>query len=172
MEIIHLTNVFLVNYCTPTSLKATIDSQDCCTWFPADEKPAFYIPKDDASSTTLGEEKYSVLTYKNIQRLISSMAPFSSYSQELQDNESSALVVVAVFLPACLMTDTALAILAIMTSVNSVAAPLEPDMTPSEVSSALDQLNCQAIVTTKELWVKISPIFEEVSNQSAYILCA
>jgi len=151
---------------------ALINEKDSHTWYPSDQRAAFYIPTNRSNTETnetnnKDGESYNVLSYENIHNLISNVTSFSSHRQTMlshnpNDNSDSPMgvIIVAVLLPSCLMTDTALAILSIMADLNAVAAPLEPDMTPNEVAKAIAQMNCEAILTTRELWDKISPTFE------------
>jgi len=137
-----------------------IEEGDTRTWMPSDEEPAFYVPSScDDHDRASDAVAYVVVTYSDIRRMISKVDTFSSRDVRVIANNTP--VVVAVLLPSCLMTDTALAILAIMADANAIAAPLEPDMTPNEVHSALDQLGCRAMVTTKELWERIEPTLVE-----------
>lgn len=138
-----------------------IRDRDVRTWIPDDDGPAFYVPTGNAAASD-GKSSYAVISYSDLQRMISGVNSFSSRpGKEEVVGKDQQLTIVAVLLPSRLMTDTALAILAIMSDPNAAAAPLESDMTPNEVHAALDQLGCGAIVTTRDLWEKCEPTLAE-----------
>mmetsp|Transcript_19354 Transcript_19354/g.28643 ORF Transcript_19354/g.28643 Transcript_19354/m.28643 type:complete len:163 (+) Transcript_19354:167-655(+) len=95
-----------------------------------------------------------MLSYADLHRIIQK----STFSF----NDNKKINTVAILLPAESMVETALAMLTVMaSSKNTVAAPLEPGMTPSQVQDALEQMQCQSLITDEDLLSKLHESKEE-----------
>lgn len=117
-----------------------IQGDDILTWFQKNHHPAFYIPNGSA---------YTMLSYVDLHRIIKK----SIFSY----NANKKINTVAILLPAESMVETAHVMLTVMaSSKNAVAAPLEPGMTPSQVQDALEQMQCQSLITNEDLWTKLN----------------
>lgn len=110
------------------STNRNVDPCNVTTWFPSDEHVAFYTPN-------------TTLTYAQLQNEINACPPFQGK-------------VVAVLLPPALMVEMAVVLLSIMAR-GGTAAPLDPHMTPIRVLEAMEQFQCQSIVSTEELLRRI-----------------
>ena len=118
-----------------------IKSSDVTSWFPKDSQHAvFYDGKETTTPTK------PPLTYKDLHKCVTTCPPYNNNT-----TTSSGMTVVAVLLPSTMMAEMAVVLVSLLSKSNVCVAPLDPNMPPMKLCEAFQQLNCQGIVTSRNL---------------------
>ena len=146
-----------------TAANNAASSEDHCfnvndmkTWFPCDDRVAFYEPSTNKSDSSSSSNSYHHLTYRQLHRLIGEIPPFPmTMPRDTTATDAAAAAVaaknnrVAIIIPAEQMACTATALLAtIMSTPSAVAVPLDPRMPPFRILEAMEQLECNAMIVS------------------------
>jgi acyl-CoA synthetase (AMP-forming)/AMP-acid ligase II/peptidoglycan/LPS O-acetylase OafA/YrhL len=129
----------------------TPTAKDVLSWFRNDDHVAFYGPpptsQEEASTSTTTRKP---LTYRQLQETIQS---FEGYPAP--NDEDKGVYVVAILIPQSHMAEMAVVIMTLLAqhAKNRICVtPMDPNMPLTKQWAALEQLQCTALVTTKELY--------------------
>lgn len=116
--------------------------QNVLSWFRNDQQVVFYGP---------GNDNKDPLSYAELQDAVKSFAPAYNTKKAKQSHD---VMVVGLLLPPRCLTHMAVALITLLNqhSEGIAVAPLDPSMPRGKLLHAMEQLQCSALVTSKELY--------------------
>eukprot|EP00539_Tryblionella_compressa_P019304 CAMPEP_0178878994 /NCGR_PEP_ID=MMETSP0747-20121128/11694_1 /TAXON_ID=913974 /ORGANISM="Nitzschia punctata, Strain CCMP561" /LENGTH=1169 /DNA_ID=CAMNT_0020546793 /DNA_START=50 /DNA_END=3559 /DNA_ORIENTATION=- len=118
-----------------------IKSSKVTSWFPSSKCHAVFHsfqsgPDDDTLSS---------LSYAELHKCIDDCPPY----------DADLGITVAVLLPSAMMAEMAVVLVSLLAKPNVCIAPMDANMSEFKLCEALEQLNCQGVVTTADLFAKM-----------------